>query len=227
MATGKKGSMTCTYIVGRYRPAGNMGGEYKNNVPKGKFTQDICQKTEQMAKDIDESVGKSPSKKKNIKKVSKSKLSVVDSSKSTSTNTNLLNFKFGKPFWRKEPMSDTKNKLASDEAYKITAFAANDDLLSDDEAFESQAYERQVGESVDNLEQNGLAAHNAFRKIHNTDPMILNPQLSSEAAAYAKVIADTGNLVHSNTEGKYGENLAMGCTSKNAKMSAEEATKNW
>ena len=58
MATGKKGSMTCTYIVGRYRPAGNMGGEYKNNVPKGKFTQDICQKTEQMAKDIDESVGK-------------------------------------------------------------------------------------------------------------------------------------------------------------------------
>ena len=62
MATGKKGSMTCTYIVGRYRPAGNMGGEYKKNVPKGKFTQDVCKKTEQMAKDIDESVGKEGAK---------------------------------------------------------------------------------------------------------------------------------------------------------------------
>lgn len=34
-----KNGMKCTYIVGRYRPAGNMGGTYDQNVPKGSFNQ--------------------------------------------------------------------------------------------------------------------------------------------------------------------------------------------
>lgn len=34
-----KDGMKCTYIVGRYRPAGNMGGEYAENVPKGSFNK--------------------------------------------------------------------------------------------------------------------------------------------------------------------------------------------
>ena len=29
----------CTYIVGRYRPAGNMIGDYAKNVPKGSFNR--------------------------------------------------------------------------------------------------------------------------------------------------------------------------------------------
>ena len=29
--------MKCAYIVGRYKPAGNMGGEFQENVLKGKF----------------------------------------------------------------------------------------------------------------------------------------------------------------------------------------------
>ena len=33
----KKGSMTCYYAVGRYRKAGNMGGEYTKNVLKGLY----------------------------------------------------------------------------------------------------------------------------------------------------------------------------------------------
>ena len=32
--------MKCTYIVGRYEPAGNVIGSYKENVPKGNFNPD-------------------------------------------------------------------------------------------------------------------------------------------------------------------------------------------
>ena len=31
--------MKCTYVVGRYRPAGNMIGDYAKNVPKGSFNK--------------------------------------------------------------------------------------------------------------------------------------------------------------------------------------------
>lgn len=57
MATGKKNGMTCTYVVGRYRPAGNMGGQYKANVPKGSFTQGVCSSLDKMVKEIEKSSG--------------------------------------------------------------------------------------------------------------------------------------------------------------------------
>ena len=47
--------MTCTYVVGRYRPAGNMGGQYKKNVPKGSFTQGVCSSLDKMVKQIEKS----------------------------------------------------------------------------------------------------------------------------------------------------------------------------
>lgn len=55
MATGEKNGMTCTYVVGRYRPMGNMGGQYKDNVPKGSFTTDVCSKLKDMIKEIENS----------------------------------------------------------------------------------------------------------------------------------------------------------------------------
>ena len=33
----EEGGMKCAYIVGRYKPAGNMRGDYQQNVPKGSF----------------------------------------------------------------------------------------------------------------------------------------------------------------------------------------------
>lgn len=36
-AESKKGGMKCAYIVGRYKPAGNMGGRFEENVLKGSF----------------------------------------------------------------------------------------------------------------------------------------------------------------------------------------------
>ncbi|CAH3015998.1 unnamed protein product [Porites evermanni] len=35
MAETDENGMKCTYIVGRYKPAGNYGGEYAENVPQG------------------------------------------------------------------------------------------------------------------------------------------------------------------------------------------------
>ena len=34
-----KNGMKCTYVVGRYRPAGNMMGDYAENVPQGSFNK--------------------------------------------------------------------------------------------------------------------------------------------------------------------------------------------
>ena len=51
-ANTKEKDMSCSYIVGRYKGAGNMGGEYKKNVLKGKFTKDLCDKLDDVIKDI-------------------------------------------------------------------------------------------------------------------------------------------------------------------------------
>ena len=34
-----KYGMKCTYVVGRYKPAGNMMGDYAENVPQGSFNK--------------------------------------------------------------------------------------------------------------------------------------------------------------------------------------------
>ena len=74
--------------------------------------------------------------------------------------------------------------------------------------------------------QNGLKAHNMFRKIHNAPAMTLDDKMSKEAEEYAKKLASMGTLQHAQTD--YGENLAMKCSSrKEDKMTAEEATRNW
>ena len=46
-ADGEKNGMKCTYIVGRYDPAGNMMGAYADNVPKGSFDQSYCSSVSQ------------------------------------------------------------------------------------------------------------------------------------------------------------------------------------
>ena len=41
-AESTKGSMKCAYIVGRYKPAGNMMGDFPENVKKGSFDKSYC-----------------------------------------------------------------------------------------------------------------------------------------------------------------------------------------
>ena len=46
--------MFCTYIVGRYKPAGNFQGKYDANVKKGSFEKDkTCDKLDDMIKNMD------------------------------------------------------------------------------------------------------------------------------------------------------------------------------
>ena len=41
-AESEENGMKCAYIVGRYKPAGNMMGSYKENVLKGHFNSSYC-----------------------------------------------------------------------------------------------------------------------------------------------------------------------------------------
>ena len=41
----------CYYVVARYRDPGNMIGEYRSNIPKGKFDHSTCTKIRGMAED--------------------------------------------------------------------------------------------------------------------------------------------------------------------------------
>ncbi len=51
-AFAKKDGMYCTYVVGRYKPAGNMKGEYKENVVKGSYDKGSCEKLDEMVAKI-------------------------------------------------------------------------------------------------------------------------------------------------------------------------------
>ena len=42
VATGKKYGMDCTYVVARYRPHGNIVGEFSDNVHNGTFDKSFC-----------------------------------------------------------------------------------------------------------------------------------------------------------------------------------------
>ena len=56
-AVGKKNGMTCTYIVARYRPAGNYMGQFQMQVLPGSFTESMCSKLDDMLKDISNAAG--------------------------------------------------------------------------------------------------------------------------------------------------------------------------
>ena len=89
---------------------------------------------------------------------------------------------------------------------------------------------KQSGNSGGDFAENGLKAHNMFRKIHGAPDMELDEEMTKSAEEYAKKLAKMGTLQHSSSDERSGngENLAMKCSSlKGDEMSAEEATKNW
>lgn len=77
-------------------------------------------------------------------------------------------------------------------------------------------------------EQEGLATHNKFRKVHQVPLMTLDKQMSEQATEYAEKLARLGRLEHSQkTEGEdQGENLAFGCSFDKA-QTIKEAVTNW
>ena len=326
MATGKKGGMTCTYVVGRYRPAGNFAGQYQKNVPRGTFNEGVCKKLNSIVKEIEDSsskkklnfvntddkfgqekvanyggklnndekpsffngnshkgaekisksgndgkhgglkntskngknddnvihldektdsveqaeslINKNKDKKKNKDKTAtknKSKAQNVQNSRPTTKGNKVQNNKHQSSKANYAKVANANVDQAVD--MRITSgvplsrysgqkfvIKTNYDAVTKHEPL---AQQREIDSTSDDFAQKGLTAHNAFRKIHGTPPLTLDPKMSAESAEYAKLIAEKGSLIHSKTNGKYGENLAMGCTSKSEEMSAEEATKNW
>ncbi|XP_065676310.1 uncharacterized protein LOC100206500 isoform X4 [Hydra vulgaris] len=77
------------------------------------------------------------------------------------------------------------------------------------------------------FEEDGLRAHNYFRKIHNSPDMKLNSKMSEEAEKYAQYLSKIQDLKHSSDRNNEGENLAYGCNSGSEEMSAAEAVRNW
>ena len=48
----KKNGMSCSYIVARYKKAGNVKGEYANNVLEGRFSSGLCKKLNYLIKHL-------------------------------------------------------------------------------------------------------------------------------------------------------------------------------
>ena len=49
----KDNGMVCTYVVGRYRPAGNFMGKFQENVLEGTYSNSICDKLDEMMANVD------------------------------------------------------------------------------------------------------------------------------------------------------------------------------
>ena len=66
------------------------------------------------------------------------------------------------------------------------------------------------------FEEEGLAAHNKYRKIHKAKPMRLDGSLTQQAMNYAERLASEGRLQHSSPTERpgQGENLARRCGSR-------------
>ena len=197
MATGKKGGMTCTYVVGRYRPAGNMGGEYKEKVPKGSYSRSVCSSLDKMVKEIESSAG--------------------GASAAASSSANTFDGSTSEP--EGLPFSRPGNEADQNE------FTTGDGAKPDQGGEPPGGGTVPGGGATGAANQQGaLLLHNKFRKIHGTPSMKLNSKMSEEAQAYAQVLLKKGrrNLRHSDS--KDGENLAFDC---NPNFSAAEATKRW
>ena len=107
---------------------------------------------------------------------------------------------------------------------------ANDFIGNSGSSGNSGGSGKQSGSGGGDFAENGLKAHNMFRKIHGAPDMKLDEEMTKSAEEYAKKLAKMGTLQHSSSDERSGngENLAMKCSSlKGDEMSAEEATKNW
>ena len=192
--------MTCTYVVGRYRPAGNMGGEYKEKVPKGSYTRSVCSSLDKMVKEIESSSGGASA-------VTSSSANAFDESNSEAEGLTVT-----------RPGNDAQKDY----------FSGGDEAEPDQGGAPPGG--GAVPSGGTNFQQIGLAAHNKLREIHGTPAMTLNAKMSDEAEEYAKKLAKLGRLEHASSEerGGDGENLAYACSSEpGALLTTGQATANW
>ncbi len=250
-ATGKKQNMTCTYVVARYQPRGNIVSQFKDNVQKGTFNDGKCADLEKDTQDIDAETGTGTAALKEDKAdLMLSGLGVVDSAggraKDNWKGASISASGFGSRI-RKinkhgnsvafdgkdgENKEDDKKDADKDKGDKDKGDKEKKpkDKKGDDKEEEPATLSDSEGpvnktSKGSKFQEEALAAHNMFRKIHGTPEMSLDKSMSNEAEAYAKLLAADEVLFHSST--KDGENLAKGCNDRNKTFNAGEAVKDW
>ena len=121
--------------------------------------------------------------------------------------------------------NSSENGNNSTESGNNSTESGNNSTESGNNSTESGNNSTEGGSNGTSFQNEGLEAHNMFRKIHGTPALKLDAGMSKEAEAYAQLVAKEGKLFHSSS--KDGENLAMGCNDRNLEVSAGEAVKDW
>ena len=215
-AKSKTNDRFCTYIVARYKEAGNMGGVYKKNVKKGRFIRELCEKLNELIGDIPDDSNADNHTDENNDKVSED-ASLEELMEKLGSSTNL---------------TDSGNDGGNHDLANMDGSTNSDNVENSSQSVGSKDIDTGDTNPDPNIvsnpfDENGVQTHNLFRKLHGSKDMTIDPALSKEAAAYAKELAIIGSLKHAHLE-NVGENLAYGCSPvENYKMTAAEATKKW
>lgn len=80
---------------------------------------------------------------------------------------------------------------------------------------------------ANNFNHECLTAHNTYRVLHQVAPLTFAADLAKQAQAWADKIAKQDNLEHSDSAGKYGENVAMKFISGTFEYTGQQATDQW
>ena len=83
--------------------------------------------------------------------------------------------------------------------------------------------------AITNFERRALEYHNEHRLMHGASKLLLDHEMSKQAALYAKEIIRTGLLRHApaKTRTNQGENIAIGCRLSPKGITAFEAVHDW
>lgn len=77
------------------------------------------------------------------------------------------------------------------------------------------------------MEQEILAVHNNFRKVHNAGALRIDRGMSMEAQEWAEKLASAGGNLKHNPDTKDGENLYIACAPKGKTLKPWKSVVAW
>ncbi|XP_074612935.1 uncharacterized protein LOC141871312 [Acropora palmata] len=237
------------FVVGRYRPAGNMMRAFKENVfPSKNGPVKIPEK--KPLKNIYAPAHKNQDESGTTQQTETKVITYPDGTKKTVVSTVTVTLKGNeKEGYTKEtkttvhetkeedtPTCDTKRALPR-EAKKEDSFTTDmkKALPRDNAGFEvfknspSKEEASYVPSSATKkeFEKQALDAHNKYRTKHKVPPLKWSKEIANEAQAWAEKLAKTRSLQHASASERkgYGENIAS--FSRRFETAGEEATNMW
>lgn len=224
------------FVVGRYRPAGNMMRAFKENVfPSKNGPVKIPEKepTKKCYAPAHESGTTQQTETKVITYPDGTKKTVV----STVTVTLKGNEKEGYTKETTTTVHETKEEDTPTEAKKEDSFSTDmkKALPRDNAGFEvfknspskEEASHVPSSATKKEFEKQALDAHNKYRAKHKVPPLKWSKEIANEAQAWAEKLAKTRSLQHASASERkgYGENIAS--FSRRFETAGEEATNMW